>query len=193
MRHGETSSHQKGKCQSPRDPLNRLGKEHARGVAKALKKKSFDVAYVSSMKRARDTAKEILKHHKDIPVVIEKNIREAENGRWAGKPREWRNKQREQIAKRKGISFWQVKSPGGESVEDAKKRATKFIQNLLKKNHNSTLIVSHGYPTFYMLKFLLGFGYEQGKKYFLGPGEYSVIEIKSKKPKLTLNKAKGRA
>jgi len=176
VRHGETEKWEKGFCQSSNEPLSEKGEKHSKQIAKLLKNKHFDITYVSTMKRAKQTADYILSFHPKIKRIDEPLIREHENGSWAGKTKEWRQKQREKIAAKKNIQTWQVKTPKGESQEDVQKRAVKFIKKLIKKDYKSVLIISHASPIIYMRLYLSKDDVNNWKKYYLKPSGFFILK-----------------
>ena len=77
VRHAETEENRQGIIQGHLDTsLNSEGERQADLVAKALKDIPFDVAYSSTLKRATDTAKQILVHHSGVEVQTHIAIRE---------------------------------------------------------------------------------------------------------------------
>ncbi|MBR9700098.1 histidine phosphatase family protein [Candidatus Woesearchaeota archaeon] len=175
-------------CQSADDSLSNKGNAHAQQVAEALKNEHYDRIFVSTMQRAIETSEKIIVHQKDTPVEYEDKIREQENGKWIGKSYDYRDTERKRIASEKNIGFWQVIPEEGESMEDSQKRCVKFIENLLKKEYESVLIISHGTVILYMLQHLLGFDMSESKSYSLRPCEYSIVEATEGKSKLILSK-----
>lgn len=174
VRHGQTHENVAGIIQGQSvGRLNMVGKEQAKKVGIRLKDEKIDVAYVSDLERACDTAKEILKWHPKTKVVYTKELRERHRGVWEGKLR------KEILAQEneKG-PYHLITPPGGESLEDAQKRIVLFYEKILKKHKRQTvLIVSHGglLTPFYLYLFEKSF--EEYKKYHPQNAAISIIEI----------------
>lgn len=86
IRHGETDWNKKHKLQGQADiPLNQVGEEQAREVAKSLKDVAFDLAFSSDLMRAKRTA-EIIVLEKKLLVETTKALRERSFGQLEGEP-----------------------------------------------------------------------------------------------------------
>ena len=76
VRHGKTDYNKKNLL-SGGDidiPLNSEGKEQAKITAKLLKDVKFDMVFCSPLIRAKKTCEEIMKFHKNIPVIYDSRI-----------------------------------------------------------------------------------------------------------------------
>lgn len=82
-----------------------------------------------------------------------------ENGEWTGKSYEWRVTERKRISEERDIQPWQVSPPDGDSLKEMGTRVREFLNQLLDKNHESVLVVSHGDATLYMMQYLLQFDF----------------------------------
>ncbi len=134
VRHGETVENATGICQGQSyGTLSEKGKEQARKVAERLKEHALDVAYVSDLERTKETAKEILKYHPDIPVIFSKEIRERSWGIFEGKLREERKK----YAQDNKISLHDMHPEKGESYKQVLERMLHFYNSLLQKTSSS--------------------------------------------------------
>jgi len=141
-RHGETEENLKGIIQGHLPgKLSKLGKEQAKKLALRLKDGKFDVVFSSDLKRAKDTIKEIMKYHKDVPIFYNEELRERYLSVYQGK-------------KKSEINWDKIKDefnmldgkPGGvESFREVEKRAKKFLDRIHKKYlGKKILIVAHG-------------------------------------------------
>jgi broad specificity phosphatase PhoE len=144
VRHGETEEnvakinqgHMPGK-------LTKQGIEQAKKLALRLKDEKIDKIFVSDLKRCVDTAAEIIKFHPKAEVIYEPAVREQNLGIYEGKPHGSMRK----AAEAAGVHPYEFKPEGGESFPELRKRIRTFIDALIKKEHNKTvLIVSHGGP-----------------------------------------------
>ncbi|MBM3256077.1 MAG: histidine phosphatase family protein [Candidatus Moranbacteria bacterium] len=131
--HGETVENSKRIVQGHLGGrLSKIGKQQAKKVARRLKKEKLGAIYSSDLKRAVDTANEIAKFHKDLTVQFDKRLRERFFGKYQGKTysENW---------------DWKSIPEGIESDSKMNERVTNFIDDILDKHKNDTvLIVSHG-------------------------------------------------
>ena len=140
-RHGETVENRKGIIQGHLNiVLSEKGLEQADLVALRLKDEHIDAIYSSDLDRAAETARRIVKFHPSIKIHFTKKLRERYLGEFQGKSR-------------KEVG-WDKIEPGGtythpkdgETVEDMYERARKFIDSVLHKHKNDTvLVVAHNY------------------------------------------------
>ena len=75
VRHGKTDYNKKNLL-SGGDidiPLNSEGKEQAKITANLLKDVKFDMVFCSPLIRAKKTCEEIMKFHKNIPIIYDKD------------------------------------------------------------------------------------------------------------------------
>ncbi|TGJ94431.1 histidine phosphatase family protein, partial [Actinotalea fermentans ATCC 43279 = JCM 9966 = DSM 3133] len=87
VRHGQTvlnaRRHLQGACDSP---LTRTGRAGVRVTAQHLSRHEFDAAYSSPQGRAVLTAIEILRHHPDLRLSVDEDLRELSFGTFERRP-----------------------------------------------------------------------------------------------------------
>lgn len=87
VRHGQTylnaRRHLQGSCDSP---LTRTGRAGVRVTAQHLARHDFTTAYSSPQGRAVLTAMEILRHHPDLPLTVDHDLRELSFGSFERRP-----------------------------------------------------------------------------------------------------------
>ena len=87
VRHGQTylnaRRHLQGSCDSP---LTRSGRAGVRVTAQHLARHDFGAAYSSPQGRAVLTAMEILRHHPDLPLTVDHDLRELSFGSFERRP-----------------------------------------------------------------------------------------------------------
>ncbi|WP_265521570.1 histidine phosphatase family protein [Oerskovia flava] len=87
VRHGQTHfnarRHLQGSCNSP---LTRTGRAGVRVTAQHLARHTFDTVYSSPQGRAVQTAVELLRHHPDQPLTVDKDLRELSFGVFERRP-----------------------------------------------------------------------------------------------------------
>ena len=138
-RHGETIENAEGIIQGHLPGrLSKKGIEEAKRVAKRLKDEKIDYIYSSDLARAADTAKEIGKFHPTTPIKFVKELRERNLGEFQGVRKSdigW--------DKKKSLSTL-VQPKRGESLEQLYFRAKKFLDKILHKHREDTvLFVGH--------------------------------------------------
>lgn len=133
VRHGETIENQMGICQGQMDgTLSEIGLYQAKRVAEHLKTEQIDAIYSSDLKRAIDTAAEIVRFFPNIPYYKDKRIRERYFGSFQGK------------------TFPEVRTnlvlpADAETNDKLFLRISEFYNEILEKHINSNvLIISHG-------------------------------------------------
>lgn len=140
VRHGETEENAADIIQGQsHGTLSKKGIKQAKKVGERLKDEKINVIYTSDLKRAVDTAKEIHKHHKEIPLIKRKEIREMDYGKL-------QDKQKDEINyyyhKENDPNYF--KKNNVESFESVYNRVNTFLQEIIKKHKDeNVLIVSH--------------------------------------------------
>jgi probable phosphoglycerate mutase len=136
--HGKTEENASGILQghAPGKTTKR-GMRTVRELALSLKVEKIDAIFSSDLKRADYTAREIARFH-DIPIHFNKELREIDVGIFQGKSEEiFHMKQKES-----GVSPARFRPKGGESLVDARKRATRFANKIYDKYKNKTILFS---------------------------------------------------
>ena len=142
-RHGETDWNREGRWQGHGGPgLNETGRRQAEALAGRLSGLKIDALYTSDLARAVETA-EILAARTGCTPVLERGLREVDNG-------DWRGLTRAQVRERNpaGYRRWLNGEPGwsgGESYEEMHRRVIETVQRLLDAHRRGRiLVVSHG-------------------------------------------------
>ena len=130
-RHGETIENREGIVQGHLPgKLTKEGIEQAKKLALRLKHERLDCIYSSDLKRASDTAKEIVKYHKNTPFILTEKLRETNRGSKTGM---------------KISESEKIKVNDEETKEDMAKRGKQIIDEAYSKYPKGTvLFVSHG-------------------------------------------------
>lgn len=156
LRHGLSTGNHEGVVQGQQDfPLHQEGQEQAHSLGKYWKGKGrkFDLAISSTLQRALETAQIITRY---LPMAI------VEDPRWMEK----HQGEAEGIPYQGALSMiaahhtkWPIDEPifeGGESEGVLFSRASMAVDSLLRLNHNSILVVSHGAIMNAALRAILG-------------------------------------
>jgi broad specificity phosphatase PhoE len=155
-RHGETVWNVEKIYRGRRDVgLDKVGIKQAELLGKYLSNWELAAIYSSPLSRALDTAN-IVAHYQKIGVHIAEGLIDFDYGEWQSLP--------EQEAKRLYPSLhneWhnnpqKVRMPGGESLEDVRKRAIEVVNDVVSKYQLSALLVSHRVVNKVLICSLLG-------------------------------------
>lgn len=141
VRHGEALSNVKNIVGGQTEfPLTKCGIEQAKKVGKRLKNVKIDVVFCSPLKRAKETAKEIMKYHNNLDVIYDKEIMEGSFGIFENKPIE------EFLTALEAYEgpTETFKPDGGESLVDVFERAKLFSKKFESYKGKTVLIVAHG-------------------------------------------------
>ena len=141
--------------------LTAFGKEEAEKAGVKLKNFKYDIAYTSTLKRAKESLRIILEviHQTKIPIVADKALNERKYGNLQGQ-------NKDEIANKYGreqVEIWRrsydIRPPEGESLADTYDRVVPYyrkeIEPKLKEGQN-VLIVAHGNSLRALVMFLEG-------------------------------------
>ncbi len=146
IRHGETDWNIEGRWQGQTDiPLNNQGLRQADEIAKALSQTEIHAIFSSDLLRAHQTA-EILACLKNLPVHVDRRLREIHQGEWQGLLIS-------EIQKRYVIQFQDRQKeplntapPGGETAAQVQQRALAAIRHIVRQYPSQTVaVISHGF------------------------------------------------
>lgn len=182
VRHGETNWNRDGRFQGQIDiPLNDTGHGQAAQAGEFLKVVHLDAAVTSSMKRPKETADGILKHHPDVTLTTTEDLWEISHGEWEGML------ETEIESGYPGmLAEWQktpqgVQMPGGENLEDVWARAKKGWGTIVEaysdaKTPQTVMVVAHDAINKAILCQVFGLGPEKFWQFKQGNGAVSVID-----------------
>ena len=187
VRHAETTENKKGKegilHGHTHGKLSRNGKEQAKKLADRISQDKVDIIYCSDLNRAKETLRPYLTLHK-IKVIYTKELREVNRGIFTGKKMSEYLSWKESETGKRWLNKFKRKSdekvPGGESLGDLKKRVSRILERIIKKEKGKNiLILTHGKVKTMMLIYLLKKEYgKYAKKYKIANTGISVITIK---------------
>jgi probable phosphoglycerate mutase len=165
VRHGETEWTLNKKHTGSTDiPLTPKGEERARGLAPMLAQHSFAGVFTSPLQRARHTAE--LAGFPD--AVVDDQLVELDYGDYEGRTTA------EIREERPDWFLWRDGCPGGESIEDAGRRADEVLDRLSSID-GDVLVFGHGHFSRVLGARLLGLPPSDGRLLMLGPASISVI------------------
>jgi broad specificity phosphatase PhoE len=165
VRHGETawtiSKQHTGRTDIE---LTGGGEEQARGLAPRLAGHAFAAVFTSPLKRASRTAE--LAGFPD--ATRDERLMEFDYGDYEGRTSD------EIRQERPGWSLWRDGAPGGESIDDAGRRADAVLADL-EAIDGDLLLFGHGHFSRILAARTLGLPASEGRLLLLGPGSISVL------------------
>jgi len=178
-RHGESEGNSGNFISFPHTPLTNKGHKEAQKLGERLTKEKikFDRIYCSPLYRSLQTLEDLLKagiRIKQENIEINDLLREINRKEFEGKPRELYYAQKE-----KSKSPENYRCRGGESENDVKKRAERFLSLIKRRNDKIVLIITHGHFLRHFMAFL---GFPSGLSHPHGCS-LSLVEINSEKGK----------
>lgn len=145
-RHGQSVWNEVRKFQGATDvELSALGRAQAEALGRAVRGYRVTAAYVSPMRRARETA-EIALRGTGIPIVPLAELRELSLGEWEGRTVD-------EIQRRAGDPYlaWRrapddCPPPGAEPLEEVSRRVVAAVDRITGAHPNGgdVLVVAHG-------------------------------------------------
>ena len=176
VRHGETDWNRVKRVQggSSDTPLNDVGREQSKGLAKMLAKEKIRAIYSSPLQRAFITAKEIATLH-NLSIEISPPLREIEAGELEGILSGDLGKRFSDFLIQDGKL---VKTPGGESLADVQERCWNFVQSLVKQYDDCTVaLVSHYFVILSIICKVLDMPVSQINRFRMDTGSVSIITL----------------
>ena len=141
LRHGENDFVKTGKLpgQSPGIHLNERGQKQAEALGEALKAVPIKAVYSSPLERAMETAEPVARA-RNLQVIPEPNLRDANVGRWQGKSlKTLRLTNAWKIVQHSPSRF---QFPDGESFPDVQARITNALEAIARKHNKPKDIVA---------------------------------------------------
>jgi len=143
IRHGQTEWNDKNVFRGRADvSLDKIGIQQAYAIANRLFVFNIKTVYSSPLKRALGTA-EIIAAKLDTTTVTDNNFVDFDCGNWQGLSIK-------EVQKQFPLSYKQwlsepdlVKIPGGETLDDVRKRVTNVLFGMLIKEKEDVAVVSH--------------------------------------------------
>lgn len=144
VRHGETAFNASETFRGRVDvPLNETGLKQAKLLGDHLAGEKIDIVYSSPLQRAVKTAEAIADPHK-LKVNITESLNDLDYGEWQGLTLAEVKEKYEEIYQDWLDTPEQVRLPGGESLEDVKKRVLPFVQDVVvRTGEGKVALVSH--------------------------------------------------
>lgn len=156
VRHGETAWNVEKVFRGRADvSLDEIGIKQAESLARYLSHWRLEALYSSPLKRALQTANAIARYQ-NVSVQVAQGLIDIDYGKWQSLP--------EQEVKKLYPTFYEewknnphkAKIPGGESLEDVKRRAMEVVNEAVSRFKGSIVLVSHRVVNKVLICSLLG-------------------------------------
>jgi probable phosphoglycerate mutase len=184
VRHGQTEWNKKEIFRGRTDiPLSSIGTKQAQLVAKNLRDFHAEIIYASPLKRALGTA-EIIGSKLHIPVVPEPNLIEVDCGEWQGLSLDLVRGKHPKSYKRWVTNPGEFVFPSGEGLPETRTRVAFFINKILSRPVESTVIVSHRVINKLIILLLLSLDSSYFWKFRQDLASISVFDYENRTPVL---------
>ncbi len=146
VRHGKSEGSANGHVSFPHTPITDKGEKDALRLGKRLanEKTKIDAIFYSPLVRSTQTLEAIKRGGFDVTqIYIKPNVllQEINRKEFEGKPREIYYAKKEAS----GLPPADYRCEGGESENDVKNRAKKFLMSIKNNKFDSILIITHGH------------------------------------------------
>ncbi len=176
VRHGETEWNAQGRIQGHTNvPLSEQGRQQARLIAQRLREVAFDAAFASDLSRTRETAETILAG-RDVPLSATAQLREYHKGVFEGLTVHEYARQYPEQYRASLVNDLDFAPTGGESIRQTQARIGTFVDEVLERHMEDTvLVVGHGGSLRSLLVKLLDLPLEANWKFVMGNCALSLI------------------
>lgn len=156
--------------------LSKVGKEQARRLGSYFHKAHLNRVYCSTLKRAKETLREIKLYIREIPITYTEKIIEHKMGVYGKAHDDWSSYI--EGAKKEGVPLHLFKPKYGDSFMETYERAGEFYKWLLKEHHGeSILLIGHGIFSLYLILNALDLDLSEQQYYKLNNASVSTLEI----------------
>jgi len=156
VRHGETVWNVEKVYRGRTDVnLNEVGIKQAELLGKYLGNWELDAIYSSPLRRALDTANIIARYQK-VGVQIAEGLIDFDYGTWQSLSEQEVKRLYPALLKEWHNNPHKVKMPGGERLEDVRRRVIEVVDDVLSKYRGSVVLVSHRVVNKVLICALLG-------------------------------------
>lgn len=132
IRHGETEMNRLGVFRGRFEvDLNERGRKQAAEIARALEGQGIEVLYSGPLRRTRETA-EIIGRALGVECIVDEGFNNIRLGVWQGVPKEQVKRDYPEMWTQWQTAPEHLLVPGGETVEDLKRRAYARILEIVK-------------------------------------------------------------
>ena len=159
VRHGETAWNVEEVFRGRIDiPLNERGLKQAELLGERLSGEDIIAVYSSPLRRALRTAEEVAKHH-GLKVEVAEELVDLDYGEWQGLSHGTVREKYKELYEVWLKAPHLVRMPGGESLDDLRKRALGFVERVVERygdREGAVVLVSHRVVNKVLICALLG-------------------------------------
>ena len=179
VRHGESVWNAEERIQGQQDvPLSELGRAQAKALGRRLRDEFFVACYSSPLRRAAETAQEILNTLASPPsLTLMPELMERRFGEWEGKCLSDLDK----AAFSRWLTAHQLPAPpDGESMDELLVRVERGLRRILTEvPEGSVLVVGHGGSLKAMLCVLLRLPPTSFARWHIDNASLTIVEVRS--------------
>ena len=135
--------------------LDETGLKQAELLAEYLSDRKIDAVYTSPLKRAHKTAAAIASHH-NLEVEINDGLIDFNYGEWQGLSHQEVKDKYKKLYEEWTENPQLVITPGGESLEDVRKRAASVVDEVTASYEGTVVLVAHRVVNKVLICALLG-------------------------------------
>ena len=135
--------------------LDEVGIKQAELLGKYLSNWELEAIYSSPVKRALDTANIVARYQK-VAVRIAEGLTDIDFGEWQSLAEQEVRRLYPDLLNEWHNSPERVKMPGGESLENVRRRAVDVVTSVLSRHQGNVLLVSHRVVIKVLICYLLG-------------------------------------
>jgi broad specificity phosphatase PhoE len=155
-RHGETAWNVEKIYRGRSDVgLDEVGIKQAELLGKYVSNYGLEAIYSSPLKRALDTAN-VIARYQNIDVQIAEGLIDLDYGKWQCLPEREVKRLYPALLNEWHNNPHKVRMPGGEGLDDVRKRAIKVVNDILSNYYGSVVLVSHRVVNKVLICSLLG-------------------------------------
>ncbi|MEW5944939.1 MAG: histidine phosphatase family protein [bacterium] len=142
VRHGETAWNLEEVFRGRKDvPLNETGERQVEKLGAALKGEEISVVYSSPLSRSMATSRAVA-HARGVEIVQSPELVDISYGEWEGMSNKEVEERHPDVMRRWKQAPGEVKFPGGESLDEVRRRAVGFLEDVLKRHRGQTVVLS---------------------------------------------------
>ena len=177
VRHGETEWNAEQRFHGQADvPLSEKGVKQAQNLGNILKNYEVNSIYSSNLTRAINTAQIIANILKlEAPLNIRENLKELDMGDWEGKTYSEIVQTNPQFSKRFFNQECRMDPPNGETIEELALRSQEIISEILEREKENVLVVTHGAVIQVLLCLAVGISPIKYRSFDIDYGSISVL------------------
>lgn len=178
LRHGETEWNRQRRTQGSTDTdLSETGLYQAYRLSQRLSEEDITAIYSSDLKRAYATAR-ILGKELNLPVKIQRALREMNFGHWEGMDIDSIKKQHSEVHRLWISSPKEAVISGAERLIDVQTRIVEAVNGIIRLHRGEKIaIVSHGITLKCLIFGLIGIDLSNMSKIRLGNCSISIVEL----------------